>query len=338
MEPPRETAASSLGLIFVTVGETLIVRRQDAGHVNSIAAEVAGLKTVMVNVFFLGPHGGPWILVDAGLYWSADRIRRAAEERFGPGRRPSAIVLTHGHFDHVGSLRELADGWNVPVYAHPLEAPYLAGRSSYPPPDPMAGRGSMSLISPFYPRGPIDIRHRLKELPGDRSVPHLPGWRWIHTPGHTPGHVSFFRDEDRVLVAGDAFVTTKQESLYSVVTQRVELNGPPAYYTSDWDAARDSVMRLAELRPRVMMCGHGLPMSGDAAAEGLVNLALNFDRVARPKYARYSRVPAISDESGVVSVPRAMASPAARVATAVGGALLIGAIVGMARRSLRNSA
>lgn len=304
---------------------------------NSIAAEVAGLQVVMVNVFFLGPHGGPWVLVDAGLYWSADRIRRAAEERFGRGARPSAIVLTHGHFDHIGSLRTVADEWDVAVYAHRLERPYLTGRSSYPPPDPLVGRGSMALMSPLYPRGPIDVSDRLKDLPEDGSVPYLPGWRWIHTPGHTPGHVSLFRDDDRVLVAGDAFVTTKQESLYSVATQRVELNGPPAYYTSDWDAARDSVARLAELRPRVMACGHGLPMSGDAAADGLTQLALNFDKAARPKYGRYSRIAAVSNESGVVSVPPAMASPAARVAAAVGGALLVGAVIGIARKSKRTA-
>ena len=40
----------------------------------------------------------------------------------------------------------------------------------------------------------------------------MPGWRWVHTPGHTAGHVSLFRDADRTLIAGDAFVTTKQES------------------------------------------------------------------------------------------------------------------------------
>lgn len=316
----------------MTVSEQPIVLRREAGHVNSIAAEVAGLQIVMVNVFFIGAHGGPWVLVDAGLYFSANRIRRAAEERFGPGARPSAILLTHGHFDHVGSLKELAEAWDVPVYAHPLEMPYITGGSQYPPPDPLVGRGSMAILSPLYPRGPIDVAARARELPADGTVPHLPGWRWIHTPGHTPGHVSFYRDEDRVLVAGDAFVTTRQESLYSVATQRPELNGPPAYYTSDWDAARDSVMRLAELRPRVMACGHGLPMAGDAAADRLALLALNFNRVARPKFGRYSRHAARSDESGVVSVPPVMASPAARVLAAAGGGLLLWAAMRAYRR------
>ena len=72
----------------------------------------------------------------------------------------------------------------------------------------------------------------------------LPGWRVIETPGHSPGHVSLFRESDGVLIAGDAFVTTKQESLLAVMTQRQELRGPPMYFTCDWDAARESVQKL----------------------------------------------------------------------------------------------
>jgi len=71
-------------------------------------------------------------------------------------------------------------------------------------------------------------RH-LHELPRDGSVSGMPGWRWIATPGH----VSLFRESDRTLVAGDAVTTTRQESVFSIVTQRQGLNGPPAYFTID---------------------------------------------------------------------------------------------------------
>ena len=154
-----------------------------------------------------------WALIDAGMPGSADQIARAAEARFGPGSRPSAIVLTHGHFDHVGALEALARRWDAPVYAHPMEMPYLTGRSSYPPPDPSVGGGLVSALSWSYPRGPIDLAGRVKPLPEDGSVPGLPGWRWVFTPGHTPGHVALFRDADRTLIAGDAVVTTRQESV-----------------------------------------------------------------------------------------------------------------------------
>lgn len=90
----------------------------------------------------------------------------------------------------------------------------------------------------------------------------MPGWHWIHTPGHTPGHVSLFREDDRCLIAGDAFVTVKQESLYAVATQEQEIHGPPAHFTPDWAAARQSVERLARLPPAIAATGHGTPMRG----------------------------------------------------------------------------
>src|SRR5690554_6666584 len=132
---------------------------------------------------------------------------------------PRAIILTHGHFDHVGAFPELLEHWDVPVYAHPLEAPHLTGEEDYPPPDPSVGEGAMALMSFAYPNKAIDLGDRLQPLAADGSVEAMPGWRWIHTPGHTKGHVSLFREADRCLIAGDAFVTVKQESLYAVATQ-----------------------------------------------------------------------------------------------------------------------
>ena len=104
----------------------------------------------------------------------------------------------------------------------------------------------------------------------------MPGWVWVATPGHSPGHVSLFRDEDRLLIAGDAFVTTKQESLLSVLTQRKEIHGPPMYYTPDWNAARNSVRRLAELRPQIAATGHGMPMDNPRLCERLERAGKGF--------------------------------------------------------------
>src|SRR5688500_4041361 len=125
-----------------------------------VAPGLAYLRDRIANVAFIGSsdgRDGPWVLVDAGLAGAASRIVRAAESLYGPDAAPNAIVLTHGHFDHVGSLRELVRRWQVPVYAHELELPYLTGRSSYPPPDPAVGGGAMAFMSRFYPRRPIDL-------------------------------------------------------------------------------------------------------------------------------------------------------------------------------------
>ena len=131
----------------------------------------------------------------------------------------------------------------------------------------------------------------------------MPGWRWLWTPGHTAGHVSLWREADRTLVAGDAFVTTKQESLVAVALQRPTVQGPPAYFTPDWPAARRSVEALAALDPEAVGTGHGRPMRGAELRRGLARLAAEFDGRAVPSHGRYVGAPAVSDADGVVSVP-----------------------------------
>ena len=304
------------------------------GPLIEVAPDIAALRIVMVNVVFVGRAGtDDWVLVDAGLHFSAPSILRAAAERFGPQSRPRAIVLTHAHFDHVGALKTLAKTWDVPIYAHALEMPYITGRSAYPPPDPTVGGGMMARLSPMYPRGPWNLGRRVQPLPGDGTVPYMPGWRWVATPGHSPGHVSFFRDADRALIAGDAFVTTKQESATAVMTQRPEIHGPPMYYTIDWDNARASVRRLAELRPLSAVTGHGVPMTSAHLERGLQVLADHFDELAMPRDGRYVREPARWNENGITSVPPARRDPMPKVVA--GTVLGLGALMVLNRMSKR---
>ena len=296
----------------------------------AITNDLAYLRLAIVNVFFYGEAGAgdrEWVLIDAGLHGTAHRIVKAAEERFGARSRPSAIVLTHGHFDHVGALRELADRWDVPIYAHEWELPYLTGTSSYPPPDPAVGGGAMALLSPLYPKGPVDVSDRIQTLPADGAIPGMPGWRWLYTPGHAPGHVSLWRKEDSILVSGDAVITTKQESAFSVALQRPEIHGPPTYFTSDWDTAKESVQHLATLEPEILAPGHGRPLRGYWMREGLHKLARDFDRVARPAKGRYVHQPAEVNEQGVVSLPPAVPSPYPKMLLGLGAAVVVGAAV-----------
>ncbi len=263
----------------------------DEDGVMAVLPDLAYRRLGIVNVVLAGPPGGPWTLIDAGLPGTQHLIEHAAQTRFG-GRKPEAIVMTHGHFDHVGVLESLAAKWDVPVYAHADERPYLDGSAAYPPPDPHVGGGLMARLSPLYPRSPVDVGDRLRILSPDGSLPTMPGWRWLHTPGHSAGHISLWREADRALIVGDAFITTAQESAYAAATQAPELHGPPMYFTHDWQAARDSVRRLAALSPELAVTGHGRAMHGAALRQGLESLAARFDEVAVPRDGTYVRHPA----------------------------------------------
>jgi glyoxylase-like metal-dependent hydrolase (beta-lactamase superfamily II) len=279
------------------------VQKKTATNYFSVAPGVWGMKDVFVNIYMiLNPFDGSWFLVDAGLKWSAPKIKKMAQQLFGD-TKPSAIILTHGHFDHIGSLEKLIEEWNVPVYAHYLEIPYLTGKSSYPPPDPSVGGGMMSWMSWVYPNDPINIWNHVNVLPEDGSLPGLPEWRFLHTPGHAPGHISLYRESDGVLIAGDAFVTTNQQSAFSVMFQIKKVYGPPKYFTYDWSLARQSVKDLMKLEPEIVATGHGKPMQGSEVRRLLHKLSERFYEVAVPSSGRYVNEPAVADATGFIYVP-----------------------------------
>jgi glyoxylase-like metal-dependent hydrolase (beta-lactamase superfamily II) len=284
---------------------------------------VARLALGTVNAYLVGGAAAPWVLVDAGTPGNAEKIRAEAQQLFGQGARPEAIVLTHGHADHSGSAAELSDLWDVPVYAHRLELPFLTGLSAYPPPDPTVG-GPFALLSRFMPRKTIDLgEERAHELPADGVVPGPPGWRWIHTPGHTPGHVCLFRPEDRVLLAGDALATVDADSFSGMLSRRKKITRPATPVTPDWSAAERSVREMASLRPRILAPGHGEPMEGPTLAEELAAFAEDF---VAPQYGRYVGEPARFDERGIAWLPLAPPDPLPKVAAVVGTALLAGTV------------
>ncbi|GAC1419205.1 MAG: MBL fold metallo-hydrolase [Flavisolibacter sp.] len=271
-----------------------------------VAPGVWRMKDVFVNMYIIQSlETGHWILVDTGLQSSGAKIKRMIAEVIEPEAVPGAIVMTHGHFDHRGSLQQLCEQWKTPVYCHHMEMPYLTGKASYPPPDPTVGGGMMASMAFVYPKKPIDFTGDLKELPEDGSLPGMPEWNWIHTPGHAPGHISLFRQKDGVLVAGDAIVTTRQESIFSVMAQKRVVCGPPKYFTPDWGSAAGSVKKLAALEPNVIATGHGHAMYGDAARKALHKLSREFWHLGMPQKGRYVKEPALFNDEGPTYVPSA---------------------------------
>jgi glyoxylase-like metal-dependent hydrolase (beta-lactamase superfamily II) len=280
--------------------------------IERIAPDVGWQPISFVNAYFVGHSGGPWVLIDTGLPERAPEIFAAAEARFGAGSRPEAIYLTHGHFDHAGSALALAKRWDVPIFAHRLELPYLTGRANYPPPDPTVG-GAIAFLSRFMPYRARDLGDRIRELP-DGPLAGLPNWEWIATPGHSPGHVSYFRTSDRVLLAGDAFATMNMDSWIGLIGGKMELARAAAPFNMDWEATRASVKKLADLRPNVAGCGHGMPMRDGALPERLKDFAKRF---RPPRYGRYAAEAAVADEAGIVSLPPAPFDPVPLATAAV---------------------
>jgi glyoxylase-like metal-dependent hydrolase (beta-lactamase superfamily II) len=286
-----------------------------------VAPGIWRLKDLFVNVFMIqNREGTEWVLVDAGLKSSAQKIKTFVNDIFGSGgSRPKAIVLTHAHFDHRGSLLQLAGEWGVPIYCHHQERPYLTGHSSYPPPDPAVGGGLIALLSFTFPKEPINVEDHLRELPDDGAVPELDDWKWMHTPGHTPGHISLFREKDGVLIAGDALVTTMQESLVAVITQKKYVGGPPKYFTPDWGAAARSARELAALEPNVLVTGHGAAMYGEEARKQLHKLVKEFWKWGIPAKGRYVKEAAVFNEDGVPThIPKPKGVMLKRIAIAAG--------------------
>ena len=252
-----------------------------------ILPDILLMNFTIVTAALVGNSSDQYVLVDTGLENSADFILQCVQERFGKDSRPQAIILTHGHFDHVGSVIKLSELWDVPVYIHQLELPYVTGKKDYPLADPTVDEGMVAKMSPTFPHTSIDLGFRAVALPNDGSVPGMPGWKWIHTPGHTEGHISLFREKDRVLLVADAFTTTKQESLLSVITHSEQISGPPKYLTTDWKAAEESVRHLMDLKPSLAIPSHGEPMQGEELTKHLELLVTHFDTIAKPEQGRF---------------------------------------------------
>ena len=278
-----------------------------------ISEIAAGVHTIEVgrgitrsNVYFVRA-GSSWLLIDTGSANCGQQIQEAAHCLFGARAAPEAILLTHDHPDHAGSTRELAQRWGCPVYLHPDELPLAtvdepaffstygayttsSGRWTPPPLDRWIVLPVMHLV-PRRRRAAIlsdtSFRDAARALDPSAGVPGLPDWRCIPTPGHTPGHVAFFRPADRVLIAGDSVVTVDLNSPRAFLQwarRRSEprLCGPPWYTTWSWRSAEESVALVERLDPLVVASGHGLPMRGAGVAQQLHALA---DRYGTPASA-----------------------------------------------------
>ena len=183
-------------------------------------------------------------LIDCGYAGSRRRIARAIEASSRSIEQLARVVITHGHPDHAGSARELAEA-GVPILIHPADGERLRTTWRDALRNPSRGR----VFSAMTPEPP-----EVLPIEDGDVLPMLGGLRVVHTPGHTPGSVCLYGARDRVLFVGD----TLQRRFGRV-------SFASALYSDDHAAARRSVQRLAELDVETIVFSHFAPVSEGAA-------------------------------------------------------------------------
>ena len=194
-----------------------------------------GFPPYAINVYLMGD-----VLVDAGSRHAARRILRQLQ-----GRTLAAHALTHAHPDHQGASHEVCETLGVPLWCGELDAEAIEdGRiMERQPKHPVNVLIGLSMPGPPHP-----VALRLRE--GDDVA----GFSVLDVPGHSAGHVAYWRESDRTLICGDVFTNI------DTITGIPGLHEPRSFFTPDPARNRESMRRLAALRPELVCFGHGRPL------------------------------------------------------------------------------
>ncbi len=198
------------------------------------------------HVYILEASDGA-VIVDSSMRGSHEKIEQTLHQAGYTFEDVVAIVITHAHVDHIGSLPELHQFTQAPVHASVGEIPPIEGRAPLPHPPGIYGQLFRAATSTLRP-APVVVQHTLHAGP---SLPFLPHWHVVPTPGHTPDHISLYHAQLQFLIAGDALANFSG------------LRTSPLPFTSDMPTARKSVAQLAGLPLRNIVFGHGQPMLND---------------------------------------------------------------------------
>lgn len=185
--------------------------------------------TNSINVYLIED-----VLIDAATRWDASILLRQLEHI-----PLSQVALTHCHPDHQGAVKQICRTRSIPLACPEADVASMEGRA------PMVPRTTAIKLEQFAIAGPAYPVQRILH-DGDE----IAGFRVIHMPGHTPGHVIYFRESDRVAIAGDVL---RNGDFFG----KPGLGEMPGVFTVDREENRRSIRKLAQLRPALVCFGHG---------------------------------------------------------------------------------
>ncbi|MBK5305999.1 MAG: MBL fold metallo-hydrolase [Frankiaceae bacterium] len=194
----------------------------------------------LINSFLLADDDGSLTLVDAGVKRAEKKILGALA---GLGKAPQdvrRIVLTHAHPDHAGGLAGAKEATGATVLAHDRDAVYL--QSGKPPHLDASRRSGRILNRARGGFGKVEVGQTFQD---GELLPVAGGLRVVHTPGHSPGHVSLLHEPTGVLITGDAIFNVRG------------LRYSPALFCTDIRLSRETADRLADLEYDVAAFTHG---------------------------------------------------------------------------------
>ncbi len=207
--------------------------------------------------YYVIANGDTLTVVDIGTSVAeVDRLERELSEYGWKIDNVRYALITHAHYDHVGGLAELQRRANVHTCAHRLEAPVIRGEQAavYANPDELGFFNRLLLnITPRSSATPARVDRELAD--GDTLDDMLPGLLAVHLPGHTYGNMGYWLPEERAFIAGDT------------VMHFLGLRMPFRMASPDWDEAKRSVKKLAEMDVDILCMTHGKPFIGGAAAQ-----------------------------------------------------------------------
>lgn len=189
-------------------------------------------------------------LIDASVPPAAGSILSQIRALGRSPRDVKRILITHAHPDHVGDLPRLQRETGAQIVASAIEQPVIEGRQEVPrrPVEKLRGPIKIRLPHTVFPGTPVDLA-----LQGGETLPVLGGLQALLTPGHAPGHLTFWQPAKRIAICGDVLFNAPRLSL------------PPDFLTFDIDEDRRSVRKLVDLEPAVVCFGHGQPLTQNAA-------------------------------------------------------------------------